>query len=182
MKMECGYHVRISGSVAICSVNTVSRIGVVVIVYTGGSFDLFHRGHVRLLKQCRDLEGGSNRVIVSLNTDEFIEQFKGMAPVCSFDERKEVLESCRYVDAVIPNIGATDSKPAILQARPDVVAIGSDWAPPRDYHAQMMFTAEWLEEQQIRLVFLNRTEGVSSSELRDRSTRQQDNLRNTTTS
>ena len=115
-------------------------------------------------------------------TDEFIEQFKGMAPVCSFDERKEVLESCRHVDAVIPNIGGTDSKPAILQARPDVVAIGSDWAPPRDYHAQMMFTAEWLEEQQIRLVFLNRTEGVSSSELRDRSTRQQDNQLNTTTS
>ena len=129
---------------------------------------MFHKGHVRLLKQCRHFEGGPNRVVVALNSDEFVEQFKGSVPVCSYEERAEVLAACRYVDEVVLNIGGADSRPALLQVEPDVVAIGSDWAPPRDYHAQMNFTQEWLDSNQIRLVFLDRTEGISSTDLKER--------------
>ncbi len=77
-------------------------------------FDLFHVGHVRLLKRCREISGQSGTVIVSLNTDEFIEQYKGKPPIISYQDRAEILLSCKYVDQVIPNFGNEDSKPAFL--------------------------------------------------------------------
>ena len=46
------------------------------IVYTGGTFDLFHSGHVNLLKKCKEVAGINGKVIVSLNTDEFIKKAK----------------------------------------------------------------------------------------------------------
>ena len=139
-----------------------------MIIYTGGTFDLFHLGHVRLLKQCKDVVGENGTVVVSLNTDEFVLQFKGKTPVCSYEERAEVLEACRYVDRVIPNSNGQDSKPAILSVAPQFVAVGSDWAPPKDYFKQMQFTQEWLDENSIKLVFLTRTEGISSTEIQSR--------------
>jgi len=139
-----------------------------MIIYTGGTFDLFHLGHVRLLKQCRDVVGETGKVVVSLNTDNFVLKFKGKTPVCTFEERAEVLRSCRYVDEVISNTFGEDSKPAILSVGPQFVAIGSDWAPPRDYFKQMQFSQEWLDENGIKLVFLKRTEGISSSDIQAR--------------
>lgn len=135
-----------------------------MIVYTGGTFDLFHFGHVRFLLRCRGL-AGDGRVVVSLNTDEFVESYKGRPPVIPFEQRQIVLEACRYVDEVVCNVGGADSKPVIESVFPDIIAIGSDWQE-RDYHAQMGFTPEWLEERGISLVYLPYTEGVSSSAIR----------------
>ena len=78
-------------------------------IYTGGTFDLFHEGHVELLRSCKRL-AGDGLVIVALNTDEFIERFKASGPVQTYRERKTVLESCKYVDLVVPNIGEEDSR------------------------------------------------------------------------
>ena len=47
------------------------------IVYTGGTFDLFHSGHVNLLKRCKDIAGSNGKVIVSLNQNDFIKKYKG---------------------------------------------------------------------------------------------------------
>jgi glycerol-3-phosphate cytidylyltransferase len=105
-------------------------------VYTGGTFDLFHRGHVNFLRQCKEI---GDHVTVSLNTDEFIYRYKGEYPIISYEERKEVLLSCRYVDKVIPNTEGEDSKPTILDVNPKFIVIGSDWAK-KDYYKQMNFT------------------------------------------
>jgi len=140
-----------------------------MIVYTGGTFDLFHSAHVRFLKACRRLAGADGDVVVALNTDAFIEAYKGSAPVMSFDERKEVLLGCKYVDAVIPNIGEADSKPSILQVMPDYVVIGDDWAR-KDYYAQMQFSREWLDQLEIQLVYVPYTPGISTTDLKSRIT------------
>lgn len=132
-------------------------------VYTGGTFDLFHVGHVNLLARCHAM----GRVIVGLNSDEFVERFKGKRPIVPYAEREAVLLACRYVWDVIPNEGDEDSKPAILRARPGIIAIGDDWAPPNDYYAQMRFTQQWLDEQGIRLIYLPRTPNVSSTQIRE---------------
>lgn len=136
-------------------------------VYTGGTFDLFHQGHVFLLAECRKLAGPDGRVVVSLNPDEFIEAYKGRPPICSYPERAEVLEACRYVDEVIPNTGGEDSRPAIESVAPDWIVIGVDWAK-KDYYRQMGFTPDWLEDRGISLVYVPHPRPISSTEVRKR--------------
>lgn len=140
-----------------------------MIVYTGGTFDLLHSGHIRFLKACRRLAGDDGAVVVALNTDAFIQAYKGYLPIMSFDERKEVLLGCRFVDAVVANIGGADSKPSIEQVMPDYVVIGDDWAK-KDYYAQMQFTSEWLDQLEIQLVYVPYTQGISTTEIKKRIT------------
>jgi glycerol-3-phosphate cytidylyltransferase len=136
--------------------------------YTGGTFDLFHIGHLNLLKRCHEIAGLTGQVIVSLNTDEFIEKYKGKKPVIPYEDRKAILESCRYVHSVMENYGGEDSKESIVLAQLiDVVAIGSDWAK-KDYYKQMNFTQDWLDEQGISLIYIPYTRGVSSTSIKQK--------------
>lgn len=141
-------------------------------VYTGGTFDLLHAGHVDFLRVCRKVAGGkvvgcAGRVVVGLNRDEFIASYKGKPPVCSYPERYDVLLACRYVDEVVPNIGDHDSKPAIETVKPDFILIGDDWAH-RDYYKQMSFTPEWLNKMGITLLYVPRQRVLSSTEIKER--------------
>lgn len=133
------------------------------VLYTGGTFDLFHYGHVNFLRQCSRL---CSNVVVALNTDEFVAEYK-CQPIMTYAEREKSLLSCPYVSKVIPNLSGSDSKPTILSVKPDVVAIGDDWAH-KDYYKQMNFTQEWLEEQGIVLVYIPYTRGISSSDIKKR--------------
>ena len=136
-------------------------------VYTGGSFDLFHSGHVSFLKRCRELAGPDGEVVISLNTDEFIMAYKGKGLIMNYAEREAVLKACRYVDWVFSNYGGADSKPAIEEANPDLIVIGSDWAR-RDYYAQMGFDQDWLDERGIGLCYIPYTQGISSTDIKSR--------------
>jgi glycerol-3-phosphate cytidylyltransferase len=132
-------------------------------VYTGGTFDLFHAGHVEFLRQCSLI----GEVTVALNTDEFIKTYKGKAPVMTYQERKTVLEACVFVSAVVENQEGSDSKPTIYEVNPDVIAIGSDWAR-KDYHKQMGFTQDWLDDLGIWLLYIPYTSNISSTLIKQR--------------
>jgi glycerol-3-phosphate cytidylyltransferase len=132
-------------------------------VYTGGTFDLLHAGHINFLKRCAEL--GS--VTVSLNEDEFIEKYKGKRPIMSYREREAVLLGCRWVDRVVPNLGGIDSRISIALDSPDLIVIGSDWAR-RDYYAQMGFDQDWLDERGIGLCYIPYTQGISSTAIKER--------------
>lgn len=134
------------------------------VLYTGGTFDLFHYGHTNFLRQCSKL---ADKIIVSLNTDEFIQEYKGKTPIMTYSEREQSLMDCKYVHSVVPNSGGADSKPAILEVNPDIIAIGTDWAK-KDYYKQMQFTQEWLDDNDILLVYLAYTEGISTTEIKRR--------------
>lgn len=133
------------------------------LIYTGGTFDLFHAGHVEFLRRCHQL----GTVVVSLNTDEFIEEYKGKPPVISYADRRDVLLACRYVNDVIPNTGGPDSRIAIESVMPDMVVIGSDWAR-KDYYTQMAFDQDWLDERGIGLAYIPYTPGISSTAIKER--------------
>jgi len=105
--------------------------------------------------------------VVSLNTDEFIEGYKGKPPVLSYQEREAVLKSCKYVDQVIPNVGGSDSKIAIELVQPDYIAIGSDWTK-KNYYEQMGFTQDWLDERGIGLIYVPYTKNISSTNIKNR--------------
>lgn len=138
-------------------------------VYTGGTFDLFHAGHAALLAACRKVAGPDGRVVVALNRDAFVASYKGRAPVLTYDERAAVLDACRHVDEVVPNALGADSRPTIEAVRPDIIAIGADWAG-KDYYRQMGFTPQWLDERGITLVYVSHrwSDALSTTDIRVR--------------
>lgn len=136
------------------------------VLYTGGTFDVLHYGHLDFLRRCKML---ADSVVVGLNTDGFVKDFKGSSPVMNIKERKKGLDHCQYVDYVVVNSGGKDSKPIISEINPSIIAVGTDWAC-RDYYSQMGFTQDWLDIMNICLVFIPYGDPsiISTSEIKRR--------------
>jgi cytidyltransferase-like protein len=98
-----------------------------VIVATGGGFDPIHKGHIRLLKEAKKL---GTRLVVILNSDAQLIKKKGRTFYPSQVERKEIMESIKYVDEVIidPDTGIT-CEAALRLIHPDILAKGGDRTP-----------------------------------------------------
>jgi len=94
-----------------------------IIVAVSGGFDPVHIGHIRYLKEAKKL---GDRLIIILNSDEFLMKKKGYI-FMPFDERKEILESIRWVDEVIPSIDKDQTVCKTLsKLKPDIFAKGGD--------------------------------------------------------
>jgi len=135
-----------------------------IIGYTGGSFSIPHFGHYNFFRLCKQY---CNYLVVSLNTDEFIESYKGKKPEFSYEERFEILSKCPYIDKIIPNSSGHDSKPSILKIGPDIILIGMDWLE-KDYCKQMSFTPQWLTDHNISLIYLPHTDGITATLVRSK--------------
>lgn len=133
-----------------------------IVGYTGGSFAIPHFGHYNFFRLCKQF---CDYLVVSLNTDQFILDYKGKFPEFSYEKRVEILSKCPYIDEIIPNVGGADSKPAILQVNPDVILIGQDWLE-KDYCKQMDFTPQWLTDHNITLIYLPHTDGITATLIR----------------
>jgi glycerol-3-phosphate cytidylyltransferase len=70
-----------------------------IVGYTTGVFDLFHIGHLNLLKNARAM---GDRLIVGITVDEIMKEYKNKTPVIPFAERCEIVRSIKYVDVVVP--------------------------------------------------------------------------------
>jgi len=121
------------------------------VVLTYGTFDLFHPGHVQLLRRAREM---GNRLIVGLSTDEFNAQ-KGKRSAMSYQDRKTVLEACRYVDEVFPEESWDQKVPDVERLGADVFVMGDDWLGKFDFI-----------KSSCNVVYLSRTEGISSTEIK----------------
>lgn len=94
-----------------------------IIVATSGGFDPLHVGHVRLFKEAKAL---GDKLVVILNSDDFLLKKKGYI-FMPFNERKEILESTRYIDEVVPSIDIDSTVCKTLEKlRPDIFAKGGD--------------------------------------------------------
>lgn len=122
------------------------RIGI-----TYGTFDLFHVGHVRLLQRLAEL---ADRVIVGCSTDEF-NAGKGKACVIPYQDRVEILQSCRFVSQVIPEESWEQKAEDIRRYGAEVFAMGYDWAGKFDEL-----------KAYCDVVYLPRTDGVSTTHLK----------------
>ncbi|MDD4877227.1 MAG: adenylyltransferase/cytidyltransferase family protein [Dehalococcoidales bacterium] len=98
-----------------------------VVVATGGGFDPLHKGHIRLLKEAKKL---GDVLVVMLNSDEQLIKKKGATFYPSEKERKEIIESIKYVDKVIidPGKDATCEE-AMKLIKPNILAKGGDRKP-----------------------------------------------------
>ena len=94
-------------------------------VWTNGCFDVLHRGHIELFKFAK-LQG--NHLVVGLDSDEKVKRDKGSdRPFNTFEDRKEVLLSIRYIDDVWYFDSRNGLVELIKKYQPDVMVIGSDW-------------------------------------------------------
>lgn len=98
-----------------------------IVVATGGGFDPLHEGHIRLFKEAKQL---GDVLVVMLNSDAQVKKKKGSTFYPSQDERKEIIESIRYVDKVIIDPGKdTTCEEALKLVKPDILAKGGDRVP-----------------------------------------------------
>ena len=92
-------------------------------VFTNGCFDIIHPGHLKLLEYCKSI----GKVIVGLNSDESVRRLKGdKRPILNQDDRKYILESCKFVDEVIIFNESTPYD-LITKIKPDIIVKGGDW-------------------------------------------------------
>lgn len=128
-------------------------------VYVIGVFDLFHRGHVELLKNAKSI---GERLIVAVNGDQMVANYKRKPFYCEHD-RLEIIKGCKYVDDAFI-IRDFDNKKYIEQYGIDAIVHGNDWERS-SYLQQIRVTEEYLQRQKVELVLLPYTQGISTSDL-----------------
>ena len=128
--------------------------------YTTGVFDLFHIGHLNILKKAKEQ---CDFLIVGVSTDELVESYKHKKPIVPYDERKEIVEAIKYVDMVVPQV-TLDKLEAWEKYRFDVLFHGDDWKGSCLYNN----IEENLRKVNCDIVYLPHTNGVSSTILNEK--------------
>ena len=120
-------------------------------VITYGTFDLFHIGHLRLLKRVKSL---GQHLTVAVSTDEF-NAVKGKKTLIPYEQRREIVENIKCVDQVIPETCWEQKKEDIKTFDIDIFAMGNDWEGKFDFL-----------RNHCEVVYLPRTDDISSTEIK----------------
>lgn len=120
-------------------------------VLTYGTFDLFHIGHLNILKRLKEQ---GDRLIVGVSTDEF-NAIKGKKPVVPFEQRIEIVKAIKYVDEAIPEETWAQKREDIAKYGVNVFGIGEDWRGKFDDL-----------DDEVKVIYLPRTSGISTTEMK----------------
>ena len=123
--------------------------------YTTGVFDLFHIGHLNILKKAKEQ---CEYLIVGVTKDEVVQEYKHKTPVIPYEERKAIVEAIRYVDKVIPQT-SMDKYKAWEQEKFDVIFHGDDWKNSDMYNEM----EHKLKSVGVDFVYFPYTKGTSST-------------------
>ena len=127
-----------------------------IIGYTTGVYDLFHIGHINLLKNAK---GMCDKLIVGVTVDDLV-SYKGKRALIPFDDRIEVVRSCRYVDVAIPQYDM-DKLTACKKLGASILFVGDDWyGSPKWEEYEKDFN-----ENGIKIVYFPYTRGISSTKI-----------------
>jgi glycerol-3-phosphate cytidylyltransferase len=121
-------------------------------VITYGTFDLFHIGHLNILRRSKAL---GDFLVVAVSTDEF-NALKGKVCTYPYDQRAEIVRAIKFVDEVIPENNWEQKIEDIKSNGIDIFVMGDDWTGKFD------FLKEYCE-----VVYLPRTEGISTTEIKN---------------
>ena len=127
-----------------------------VIGYTSGVYDLFHIGHLNLLKNAK---GMCDKLVVGVTTDE-LSLYKDKKPFMPYEDRLEIIRSIRYVDAVVPQ-ETMDKAVMCKKLKASVLFVGDDWYDTEKWNA---IEAE-LNECGVRVIYFPYTKSISSTAL-----------------
>lgn len=123
--------------------------------YTTGVFDMFHVGHLNILKRAKEQ---CEYLIVGVSTDELVKSYKQKKPIIHYEERIAIVEAIKYVDRVVPQT-TMDKLGAWQELRFEVLFHGSDWQNSEMYNKLI----DDFSKVGVDVVFLPHTEGVSST-------------------
>ena len=129
-----------------------------MIVITFGTFDLFHIGHLNIIKKCENYKDGNNKVIVGLSSDKFNFEKKNKYPIIPLNNRMEIVKNLKDVDEVFIEESLEKKREYCLKYNADVLIMGSDHKGRFDY----------LEKDNIKVVYTERTKDISTSEIIDK--------------
>jgi len=129
------------------------------VIYTTGAFDIYHPGHIRLLKRAKKF---GDYLVVGLSTDKFIESYKGKKPFNCYNYRKEVLESNRSVDKVIKQ-ETRDKLGNMIKVNADTIVMGDDWKKKGGIMGK-----ENILKMGKAIVYIPYTKGISSTIIKER--------------
>ena len=127
-----------------------------IIGYTAGVYDLFHIGHLNLLKNAK---GMCDKLIVGVTTDELV-SYKHKRAMIPFEDRVEIVRSIKYVDAVVPQEDM-DKLTMCKKLKANVMFVGDDWY---DTEKWQQFEEEF-KEAGIQIVYFPYTKGISSTQI-----------------
>jgi glycerol-3-phosphate cytidylyltransferase len=131
-----------------------------VIGYTTGVFDMFHIGHLNILKKAKDY---CDYLIVGVTTDELCVSYKHKTPILPYEERKAIVEAIRYVDEVVPQTDR-DKYSAWERLQFNRMFVGDDWkGSPLFSEVEQKF-----RKVGVDIVYFPYTQGTSSSILREK--------------
>lgn len=129
-----------------------------VIGYTTGVYDLFHIGHLNLFKNAK---GMCDKLIVGVTVDELV-QYKGKNALIPFEDRIEIVRSCKYVDAAVPQYDM-DKLSAAKKLGATYLFVGDDWYnTPKWKEYEKEF-----EKEGIKIIYFPYTKGVSSTRINE---------------
>ena len=128
--------------------------------YTTGVFDMFHIGHLNILKRAKEQ---CEYLIVGVSTDDTVESYKHKTPIIKFEERSSIVEAIKYVDKVVPQT-SMNKMDAYKELKFDVLFHGSDWQGSDMYNK----IVEEFAAVGVDVVFLPHTDGVSSTLIREK--------------
>ena len=126
--------------------------------YTTGVFDLFHIGHLNLLKNAKSL---CDKLIVGVTTDELV-AYKNKKAVIPFNERMEIVSSIKYVDAVVPQ-ESMDKMGMWKKLKFDVMFVGDDWYKSEKWKKY----EDDFKAVNVKIVYFPYTKGTSSTLIND---------------
>lgn len=127
-----------------------------IIGYTTGVYDLFHIGHLNLLKNAK---GMCDKLVVGVTVDELV-QYKGKRAMIPFEDRIELVRSCKYVDAAVPQYDM-DKLTACRKLGATYLFVGDDWFGTEKWKQYEME----FEEYGIKVVYFPYTKGISSTKI-----------------
>lgn len=129
-----------------------------VIGYTAGVYDLFHMGHLNLLKNAK---GMCDKLVVGVTVDELV-KYKGKTAFIPFDERAEIVRSCRYVDLVVPQEDM-DKITMCKKLGATYLFVGDDWYGTDKWKAY----EEEASKYGIKIIYFPYTKNISSTKIRE---------------
>lgn len=128
-----------------------------IIGYTAGVFDLFHIGHLNILKNAKE---NCDYLIVAVSTDELVRKYKNKDTFIPYEERKKIVEAIKYVDEVVPQIDR-DKIASYEKYKFDVMFVGDDWKENELFKE----TEKYLNERNSKVMYFPYTKSTSSTKL-----------------